>query len=66
MTDTNDRDRPDGDELDDQLTIADPDTAGDGADDADGTVKNDPATDDSVSDVLPEGLEEPDPPVGIP
>ena len=63
MTDTNDRDRPDGDELDDQLTIADPDTAGD---DADGTVKNDPATDDSVSDVLPEGLEEPDPPVGIP
>lgn len=56
MNDIHDGSRPDGDELDDQLQIADDE----------GTVKNDPATDDTVSDVLPEGTEEPDPPVGIP
>jgi hypothetical protein len=39
--------RPDGDELDEQLEIADPDA---------------PVGD----DVLPQGTEEPDPPVGIP
>lgn len=32
----------------------------------DAVVENDPATDDSVSDVLPEGTVEPDPPVGLP
>ena len=59
--DMSDTTRPDGDELEDQLTIADDEAVTD-----DGTVKNDPATDDTVSDVLPQGIEEPDPPVGIP
>lgn len=53
MSDTT---RPDGDELDDQLTIAE----------TDGTAAHDPSTGDSVSDVLPEGTEEPDPPAQLP
>jgi hypothetical protein len=53
MTDTT---RPNGDELEDQLTIAE----------TDGTAAHDPSTGESVSDVLPEAPEEPDPPVGLP
>lgn len=56
--------RPDGDELEEQLTIAETDGA---APQGSATsVDGDPATDDSVGDGLPEGLEEPDPPVGLP
>jgi|GEM_PF-2838881 hypothetical protein len=57
MTDSK---RPDGDELEEQLTIADSEHDH-GAD-----REGDPSTGGSVSEVLPEGLEEPDPPVGIP
>lgn len=53
MSDTT---RPNGDELDDQLTIAEPD----------GSEAKDPTAVGSADEVLPEGLEEPDPPVGLP
>lgn len=56
MDSMSDTTRPNGDELDDQLTIAE----------SDGADAHDPSTGESVSEVLPEAPETPDPPVGLP
>jgi hypothetical protein len=53
MSDTT---RPNGDELDDQLTIAE----------TDGSEAKDPTAVGGADEVLPQAPEQPDPPVGLP